>query len=175
MEAWCLFSTTLTRAFFFEAQVPQAVFDFGGHFLYPHPFLHHEFAGKCCPSRSALPEIVRDPAILAILIPTKAPVGDIVRRQVLQAAQERIVLRNLKLPASNGDFDQPGKGTEKRGRSAHAPAILFGDQPFRRNRGSCTDGKLNSRAMRFVTFHVVRLMVLHVVLVPGSGPRSRRQ
>ena len=51
-------------------------------------------------------ELAYDAAILAVLIPAEAAVGNSFRADVLKAAKNRVLLGNLKRLAHNFDFDQ---------------------------------------------------------------------
>jgi hypothetical protein len=100
-----------------EPQCPQAVADFRGHFLHTQAFLHGQLAGKGGAGRASVSQIKGHTTVLAILIPAEASVGDLLRRQILKAPQQRIVLRNLELPAQDGDLHQACEWAKEGGRA----------------------------------------------------------
>src|SRR5205823_15051178 len=66
----------------------------------------------------AIAGVVGHAAILALLVPAEAAVGDVFRRQELKATQQHIVLGNFQFLAQNRDLNQPLIGTKKRARHA---------------------------------------------------------
>ena len=86
-----------------------------------------------------VPSVVGNPAILAFLIPAKAPVSDVFGRQKLKTAQQHVVLRDFKLFAENRDLDQPLVGTKKRAgyaMTAHEGAVILSCKVRERNTAS---------------------------------------
>ena len=65
----------------FEA--PQTVTNLGSQLLHSHAILSDQPAGKGGARWRVVSEIERDAAVLAVLVPAEAAVGDIFRRQVL--------------------------------------------------------------------------------------------
>jgi hypothetical protein len=70
------------------------------------PPLDHEFARQRGAARASLTKIEGHSTVLAIFIPAESTVGHLFWRQILKAAKERVVLRNVKLLAQNCDFHQ---------------------------------------------------------------------
>ena len=68
------------QSFLRGVQMPQAISDLGCGICDPHIFLRINFAGKRGPGSRTLTQIKTHPAVLAIFIPAKAPVGDSLRR-----------------------------------------------------------------------------------------------
>ena len=104
-----------------EIQVSQAVVNLRADLGDPQAVLDHQLAGQCGTGGGALTHINRDSAVLAVLIPAEGTVGDSLRGEVLQTAQDGIVLRNFEFPAQHPDFYQPGKWAKECARSGHAP------------------------------------------------------
>jgi hypothetical protein len=108
-----------------EFQAAQTIADFGSDFFYAHAFLRHQPAGEGSASRCILSQIKRHPAVLAIFIPAEASIGNVFRRKVLQAAQQKIVLRNFQFPAHDSDFYEALKWVEECSRGSHPGKILI--------------------------------------------------
>ena len=99
--------------------VSQAEPDLLANFPDAHAFSYQQFAGQRRPFLSSLAAVVRRAAILAIFIPAKTSVGDRFGDEVLQATQERIVLRDIDFPAKEFDGDQLRERAKERGGRAH--------------------------------------------------------
>jgi len=82
-----------------QLQRPQTVFNFSAQFRDTHAVLWLQFAGQRRSGLCPLALIETDTAILAILIPAEAPVGDLLRSQILKAAQQMVIFWYLKLLA----------------------------------------------------------------------------
>ena len=54
------------------------------------------------------------PAVLTLLVPTIAPVGDRVGTQILESAEQDLVLRNLEFLSPDRDLDELFVGTIER-------------------------------------------------------------
>jgi hypothetical protein len=67
-------------------------------------------------------ELADDAAVLTILVPAEATVGDGFGADELEAAKQRVALRDLKLFAHDGDFDEFFVGTK---RFRHDKALSF--------------------------------------------------
>jgi hypothetical protein len=80
--------------------------DFLADFSNPHAFGHEQLAGQRSASLRAFARVVAHAAVLAILIPAKAAVGNWFGGEVLQAAQNRIVFWNFDLLLQKFDGNQ---------------------------------------------------------------------
>src|SRR5438552_6603190 len=123
----------------FQLKVAETIGDFRGDFRHSHVFLHQQLAGKRSMLLGAVASVVGNPAILAFLIPAKAPVSDVFGRQKLKTAQQHVVLRDFKLFAENRDLDQPLVGTKKRAgyaMTAHEGAVILSCKVRERNTAS---------------------------------------
>jgi hypothetical protein len=58
-----------------------------------------EFAAQHFPGLVVVRELTPNPAILALLIPAEAPIGNGLWADELETAQQGVALRHLKLPA----------------------------------------------------------------------------
>src|SRR5216684_5139077 len=68
-----------------------------------HPRHNDEFATQHFPRLVVVRQLTRNATILAILVPAEAPVGNRLRTNELETAQERIAFRHLKFLTENGD------------------------------------------------------------------------
>jgi len=66
----------------------------------------HKFAGEHVARLIVVGKLATDAAILAILIPAEAAVRDRLRAEKLEAAKQRVALRNFHGLAENFDFDE---------------------------------------------------------------------
>ena len=103
-----------------EIEVAQAVPDFVRHVDDAHSVLNHQLAGNRLSNLSSLPEIVVDAAVLAIFVPAETSVGNTVLGEILKAAEQAVVLRNLELFVENLDREQLFVGMKKRSGRTHA-------------------------------------------------------
>ena len=105
--------------------IAQAEPDLLAHFLDAHAFRHEQFAGERSAFLSPFAHVVRRATVLAVFIPAKPAIRDRFGSEVLQASQERIVLRDINLPAQKFDAHQAGEGAEERGGSGHLGRIAL--------------------------------------------------
>ena len=83
------------------------------HFADFHTGHDDEFAGEHFARLVVIGKLAGDAAILAILIPAEAPVGDGFRADKLKTAQQRVAFRHLELLAKDGDLNQFFVRTER--------------------------------------------------------------
>jgi hypothetical protein len=83
----------------------EAIFQFRADFGYFHTCTHQEFATEEVMRAFFVGEFSHDAAILTVLIPAEAAVRDGFRADVLKAAKNRILLRDLKSFPQNLNFD----------------------------------------------------------------------
>ncbi len=87
----------------FGAEAPA---EFLAEFANVHAGHDDEFAREHFAGLVVIGELAGDAAILAILIPAEAAVGDSFGADELKAAKERVALRHLKFFAENGDVHE---------------------------------------------------------------------
>ena len=85
----------------------QAVFQLGADFGDFHSCAHQELATQKFVRLLFIRQLPDDAAILAILIPAEAAIGNRFRADVLEAAQNRVFFGNLKRFPKNLDLHQP--------------------------------------------------------------------
>jgi len=85
----------------------QAILQLGADLGNFHARAHHKLAAQEFVRAVFIGEFCDHAAILAILIPAEAPVGDGFRADVLKAAKNGVLLRNLERFSQDCDFDQP--------------------------------------------------------------------
>ena len=158
---------------FLLQQAFQTVPDFRADLGQPHIFFHHQLAGKRGAARGALAPIKRDAAILAVLIPAEAAIGNSFGREILKTAQHWIVFWNFKVAVQYGDFHQPRKRPEQSGRRGHAVKILRSLSARDEN-----EGNEHGLAMHEARPRPGRCLSLRVAPCdgdPSDGPRGARQ
>src|SRR5262249_27053545 len=84
----------------------QAPFQFLAQFVHFHAGHDDELASQHFARLIVVRQLTAYTAILAILIPAEASVGNRLRAQKLEAAQQGIPLRHLKLLAQDRDLDE---------------------------------------------------------------------
>src|SRR5207245_1116998 len=84
----------------------QAPLEFLAHLRDLHPRHHDELAAQHLVRLVVIRQLTAHTAVLAILIPAEAAVGNRLRANELEAAQQRITLRHLKLLSKNNDVNQ---------------------------------------------------------------------
>jgi hypothetical protein len=92
--------------------VLQAILQFGADFADFHAGADQELAAQKFMRAVFIREFSDHAAILAVLIPAETPVRDRFRADVLKAAKNRILLRDLKGFAHNLDFDKSFVGAK---------------------------------------------------------------
>jgi hypothetical protein len=92
--------------------VLQAILQFGADFADFHAGAHQELAAQKFMRSFFIGEFSDHAAILAVLVPTETPVRDRFRADVLKAAKNRILLRDLERFAHNLDFDKAFVGAK---------------------------------------------------------------
>jgi hypothetical protein len=83
-----------------------------------HAIGDQELAAQHLARLVVIGQLAVDATVLAILIPAEAAVRNRFRAEVLEAAQERILLRNFEGLAEDGDFNQALEGPERLGHNA---------------------------------------------------------
>src|SRR5262249_30394653 len=107
-------------------ELAKAITDLGSDLRHPHPRLHHQFTAQPLTLLRALTIVECDAAVLALLVPAEASIGDVLRRQELEAAQHHVVLGDFDLFPHDGDLDQILIRAEQRaGRRAHVCASFY--------------------------------------------------
>jgi hypothetical protein len=71
-----------------------------------HPRHNDEFTAQHLARFVVIRQLADNPAILAFLVPAEAPIRHRLRAQVLEAAKNGVLLRNLKLLPEDLDFDE---------------------------------------------------------------------
>jgi hypothetical protein len=107
-----------------QLQLPQTITDFVRHLGHAHPLLHHEFAGKSGALRRSRTQVKTDAAILALFIPAETAVRDILRREVLHAAEKHVPFRDFKLFIAELDLDELVERAEQRPRTVHGMILV---------------------------------------------------
>jgi hypothetical protein len=83
----------------------QAELKFGADLADFHAFADHELTAQQFVRFILVGELRHDAAILAILVPAEAPVGNRLRADVLEAAEDRVFFRDFKRLPENLDRD----------------------------------------------------------------------
>jgi hypothetical protein len=84
----------------------EAILEFGADFGNFHARAHQELAAQEFVRAIFIGKFSDDAAVLTVLIPAKAAIGDGFRTDVLKAAKNRILLGDLESFPHNLDFDQ---------------------------------------------------------------------
>src|SRR6266850_833206 len=97
---------------FFVQLFLEAIFEFGADFGNFHSRANQEFAAQQFVVLVLIRQFAGDAAILAILIPAETSVGNGFRADVLETAENRILLGDLERFAKNLDLDQAFVGSK---------------------------------------------------------------
>lgn len=99
-----------------EGLLPQlileAILQFGADFRNFHAGAHQKLAAQEIVRAVFIGEFSDDAAILAILIPAETPVRDGFRADVLEAAKNRVLFRDLESFSQDFNFNQPLVGAK---------------------------------------------------------------
>ena len=90
----------------------EAILQFGADFGNFHAGAHQKLAAQEFVRAVFIGEFSDDAAILAILIPAETAVRDGFRADVLKAAKNRVLFRDLECFSQDLDFDQPLVGAK---------------------------------------------------------------
>lgn len=85
---------------------PKAPLQFLAQLGYFHPGHNDELAAKHFPGLVVVRQLAGNSAILAVLVPTKSPIGNCFRANELKTPEKRVALRHLKLLAHHGDLHE---------------------------------------------------------------------
>ena len=95
----------------------QAILEFGAEFCNFHAGAHHELTAEQFARLVVVNQFAHHAAILAILIPAEPPIRDGFRADVLKAAENRVLFRDLEGLPEDLDFNQPFIGPKNLTRS----------------------------------------------------------